>query len=300
VSSPSGPEPVSTFDPRSADHASRLALIVQQATRVDGQPPFSDQSLVDLRSGAREGLAIERHGILSGIALVTTDGWPREAELVVSPTMRRRGDGGRLLENLLERAGGDLLIWAHGDHPAARVLAMRHSLQPARQLLQLRAALEGVAVVPGSADGIASFRPGIDDGEWLEINAAAFADHPEQGSLSQHDLDARMSATWFDADDFLVARDATGTMTGFCWLKVDDGGAEETVGEFYAVGVSPDAQGSGLGRRLVNAGLARLRSRGIRAASLYVEADNLPAVALYRSVGFVDHTIDIQYAARRP
>jgi len=31
--------------------------------------------------------------------------------------------------------------------------------------------------------------------------------------------------------------------------------------------------------------------------ALYVEGDNAPALALYRRQGFVDHTVDVQYAA---
>jgi mycothiol synthase len=30
-----------------------------------------------------------------------------------------------------------------------------------------------------------------------------------------------------------------------------------------------------------------------------VEADNVPAVALYRSFGFADHSVDIQYELKR-
>jgi mycothiol synthase len=94
-------------------------------------------------------------------------------------------------------------------------------------------------------------------------------------------------------------------MVGFCWLKVegqvegDSGavvGSDAAIGEFYAVGVDPGHQGTGLGRRLVDAGMTRLAERGIRVASLYVEGDNTRALALYRSVGFDSHSIDIQYA----
>ena len=38
-----------------------------------------------------------------------------------------------------------------------------------------------------------------------------------------------------------------------------------------------------------------LRDSGIAVAALYVEADNAAAVALYRSVGFTDHAVDVQY-----
>ena len=80
------------------------------------------------------------------------------------------------------------------------------------------------------------------------------------------------------------------------WLKVDGETAKlGKIGEFYAVAVAPEAQGTGLGRGLVNAGLARLETTGISVSSLYVEGENTAALALYRSVGFVNHTVDVQY-----
>ncbi|MBK5289706.1 MAG: GNAT family N-acetyltransferase, partial [Acidimicrobiia bacterium] len=55
----------------------------------------------------------------------------------------------------------------------------------------------------------------------------------------------------------------------------------------------PGAQGLGLGRALVLAGLADLNARrGARRAILYVAADNDPAVSLYSSLGFVPRRTD--------
>ncbi|HEY0258881.1 MAG TPA: mycothiol synthase, partial [Lacisediminihabitans sp.] len=225
-----------------------------------------------------------------------------EAEFVVEPDARGRGHGTAMLERIVadhDGPGGALRIWAHGDHPAARALAASHGLTPVRELLQLRASVPAVsATVPASTattiaaatTGLTAFRPGLDDAAWLELNARAFSFHPEQGSVSQADLDELKREPWFDPEDFLVLRDGD-TMIGCCWLKIED----RTVGEFYVVGVLPERQGEGLGRRLVQAGLARLAARGIRTASLYVEADNAPALALYRSFGFTRHSIDIQY-----
>ena len=221
---------------------------------------------------------------------------------MVDPAARRRGLGDQLLTTLLERADGTLRVWAHGDHPAARILAARHGLRPVRTLLQLRAALRDArpeARAPSGLEGeraargptVAAFRPGIDDAAWLAVNAAAFASHPEQGKLTQSDLDARKAEEWFDPHDFLLLWDGD-DLVGFCWLKVED-----DIGEFYAVGIAPQRQGEGLGRVLVEAGFARLAARGIRTASLYVEADNEPALRLYRSFGFDDYTVDVQYAS---
>ena len=171
--------------------------------------------------------------------------------------------------------------------PAARVLAASHGFAPVRRLVQLRASVAESSASPGSTGG---FRPGIDDDDWLRLNARAFAFHPEQGSVSQADLDELMTEPWFDADDFLVLWEGD-ALVGYCWLKIDG-----TLGEFYVVGVDPERQGEGLGRRLMDAGFARLAARGIRIAALYVEADNVPALTLYRSLGFTEHSADIQYA----
>ncbi|MET4582628.1 mycothiol synthase [Conyzicola nivalis] len=268
-------------------------VLVQRAARADGQPPFSDGSLVELATGRRRLLAI---GDVAA-ALYT----PGEAEFVVDPDARRHGHGTELLEHLLALDAG-LKVWAHGDHRGARALAASHGLAPMRELLQLRATapehVEGAHAESGastsSATGTGSttgaFAVGRDEDAWLELNARAFASHPEQGAVNRADLDVLMAEPWFDADDFLLMR-AGDALVGYCWLKVEHG-----IGEFYVVGVSPDRQGEGLGRRLVEAGLGRLAERGIREARLYVEADNAPAVALYRSYGFDDHSIDIQYA----
>jgi mycothiol synthase len=300
--------------------------LIARATLADRQPPFSDQSVVDLQSGARQlvVLAAREKPAAAAIVLFAADSF--EAEFVVDPLERHHGLGNRMMIEMLREAHGTVRIWAHGDHPDARALAKRYDFEPARELMQLRAdnvgqvasaserietrgevTAEEVSIRPRAAystnDGVRidHFRPGVDDAEWLAVNARAFATHPEQGSLTQADLDARTAESWFDANDFLVARDDAGAMMGFCWLKVDAAGVstssttEDGIGEFYAVGVHPKHQGLGLGRALVQAGLNRLAELGIRTASLYVEADNVAAVKLYRSFGFTNHSIDIQY-----
>ena len=283
-----------------------LAELIRAATAADGQPPFSDQSLVELRNGTRKLISV---GGDSGAALVASTNGVRDAELVVHPDARHRGLGLRLLQDVIEAAPGEklseVLIWAHGDHPDARALAAKHGFEPVRELLQLRMGLDTLAGAryststkavdtnATSTKAVRAFCPGVDDAAWLELNALAFADHPEQGKLTQPDLDARMAEAWFDPADFLLLQ-RDNQLVGSCWLKV-----EGSLGEFYAVGVHPERRGEGLGRTLVTAGLQRLAGRGILAASLYVEADNEAAVRLYRSFGFADHTIDIQYRLTR-
>ena len=272
------------------DPSSRAAFdrLVRVATAVDGQSPFNDQALIDAETGARrvifiieqqESPSAAEH--LVGAALLDD----HELELVINPEWRGSGYGRAAAAELLSAASPGLKAWSHGDHPAAKALAHRFGFTPVRTLLQLRMPLAGM---PEPAPVFETFRPGTDEDEWVALNARIFASHPEQGSITVDDLRVREKDDWFDAGDFLIARDEHGQMIGYNWLKIED-----ELGEIYVIGV--DAPGRGLGRSLMRAGLNRMRDRGCTTAALYVEADNVPAVNLYRSLGFVDHTIDVQY-----
>jgi mycothiol synthase len=284
-----------------------VAALITSARAADGAPPFSDQALVDYRTGARELVAIDE----SAAALVTgpehvegqTEALPeeqsdasREAEFVVHPDARGRGIGTRLLETLLGSTPDRMLFWAHGDHPAARALAASHGLTPIRELLHLTGPVHE-REVPGLA-AISAFRVGVDEDEWVALNHHTFAHHAEQGSVTRADLEQLESEAWFRADDFLILRDDGdgGAMIGYCWVKIEpDAQENDGSGEIYVLGVSPDRQGEKLGGLLLEAGLARMRARGIHKADLYVEGDNASALGLYRSRGFTRDSIDIQY-----
>lgn len=133
--------------------------------------------------------------------------------------------------------------------------------------------------------------PGVDDTAWLAVNAAAFAHHPEQGSLTQRDLDDRKSEAWFDPAGFFLA-ERGGELVGFHWTKVH---AEERLGEVYVVGVLPGVQGGGLGKALTTIGLRHLAAQGLPTAMLYVDADNKAAVSVYERLGFTTYETDLMY-----
>lgn len=297
----------------------RLDRLIARARHFDGHPPFSDGALADLVTGRREvvwaegdvgaavrtvagGSVAERRpealeGVLeaavgvgpsraSGTASVT------EAEFVIDPDARRHGHGRALLHRLLVDAPGEVLIWAHGGHPAARRLAASHGLEPVRELLHLR----GEVPASHAAERFESLSDRHIDA-LLAVNARAFAEHPEQGRMTRAEFDALATEPWFDPEDVLLAWDGD-TLVGFCWLKVEGASRASATGEFYVVAVDPAAQGHGWGRRLVAAGMARLASRGIQHAHLYVEADNAPALRLYREFGFHEDSVDVQYRWR--
>jgi mycothiol synthase len=113
-----------------------------------------------------------------------------------------------------------------------------------------------------------------------------------------------MAEPWFDPEGFFVAEAradgagaAAGDLLGFHWTKVHPG--EPPHGEVYVVGVSPRAQGLGLGRLLTLTGLHHLAARGLREVVLYVESDNAPAIAVYSRLGFTHADADTHVMYRR-
>jgi mycothiol synthase len=276
-----------------AELGAAFTRLISRSSLVDGQPPFNDQALVDAASGARTLIVAEHGDSIAGAVLVGQG----EFEFVVDPEFRRNGLGTILLDRILDGADPTIAGWAHGDHPASRILAGRNGFEPVRTLYQLRMPVPGPSTGSGNGDDgivIDSFRPGADDDAWVALNARVFADHPEQGSITVDDLRARMAERWFDAGDFLVARH-NDELIAYNWLKIE---APDEPGEIYVVGVDAAYAGQGLGRTLMERAFDRLRDRGITTAALYVDADNVGAVHLYRSLGFTDHTVDVQY--RRP
>ncbi|UPZ29903.1 mycothiol synthase [Streptomyces sp. LRE541] len=275
-----------------------LALLAE-AAQTDGQQAVSEQGRLHLRGAARDGirhLLLSTGDLLVGYAqLEDTD--PVEApaaELVVHPAHRGHGHGRALGNALLAESGKRLRVWAHGGHAAARHLAQVLGLALFRELRQMRRPLTGLDLPePTFPDGVRvrTFVPGEDDAAWLAANAAAFAHHPEQGSLGQRDLDARKAEPWFDPAGFFLAFRGD-ELVGFHWTKVHEA---EGLGEVYVVGVRPDAQGGGLGKALTTVGLRHLAGVGVPDAMLYVDADNLAAVAVYERLGFVVHETDLMY-----
>ncbi|MEU7697669.1 MULTISPECIES: mycothiol synthase [unclassified Streptomyces] len=290
---------IHTYDELTPEQIQDVLDLLEAADRSDGVHAVSEQGRLYLRHGGREGV---RHFLLTvgprlyGYAqLEETD--PIEApaaELVVHPGHRGRGHGRALGTALLGASGKRLRVWAHGGKSAARHLAQVLGLTLFRELRQLRRSLSPLDIPePVYPEGVTvrTFVPGQDDAAWLAVNSAAFAHHPEQGSLVQRDLDDRIAEPWFDPKGFFLA-EKDGRLIGFHWTKTH---AEEQLGEVYVVGILPDAQGGGLGKALTATGLRHLAAQGLPTAMLYVDADNTAAVTVYERLGFTTHEVDLMY-----
>lgn len=280
-----------------------MRALAARTAASDGTEPLNEEAHFALRDDSARHLLSR-----DGDALVGYLQWQPgygTAQLVVDPAHRRRGVARGLvaqLETALRDAGSSLPTspstgagrwgtWAFGDLPAAQGFAAALGWTHARGLLVMERDLAGVTP-PRLADGftVRGYRAS-DEADFLAVNAAAFAHHPEQGALDATGLAARAAEPWFDPDGLLLGVDAEG-LAGFHWTKLVG-----AVGEVYVLGVAPRAQGRGYGRVLLQAGLAHLEAAGADHVVLYVDMAEAVAVRMYESAGFHVTHRDVLYAS---
>jgi mycothiol synthase len=263
--------------------AATRAAIIELADRIageDGAPPLSDDALTHLASPDVRHAVAHEAGRLVGYAQRRDDA----AEIAVEPVV-----AATLIDAV---ATPGLLLWSHGRRSRLAAPLAERGFTAVRELYQLRRPLDDLPPDPPLPDDTAvrAFRPGRDEQAWLEVNAAAFATHAEQGRRTLAELQALMAEPWFAAQDFLLA-DRAGELLGYHWTKVHS--AE--LGEVYVLGVAPAAQGLGLGNALLVRGLRHLADRGCTEVLLYVDGDNTGARRLYERAGFGEHDLDVQW-----
>lgn len=238
-------------------------------------------------------LLVSEDGDLVGYAQLELGTEWSAGQLVVSPSHRRQGVGTQLLRRLIMESPTPLRVWAMGDTPAARALATGLGMVRRRELLIMERRLDDELPEPQIPPGvqIRTFVPGQDEQEWLRVNAAAFASHPEQALIDLDDLNDRMAESWFDARGFFVAT-KEGSMIGFHWTKQH----QDQLGEVYVLGIAPWAARQGLGKALLLTGLRWLQQQGNSRVKLYVESDHQAAIELYLTYGFATASRDVMYA----
>ena len=128
-----------------------------------------------------------------------------------------------------------------------------------------------------AADGpdVITFLP-LAEADLDEVLAIETASFPRPWNR-EHFLDELRSPFAFP----LSARDGEGRLLGFICLR-----ALLDEGHILDVAVLPELRGLGIGRLLVERGLAECRSRGASVVGLEVRASNSAAITLYQRLGF--------------
>lgn len=274
--------------------AAELRRIAEACDAADGVITLNEQACLQLKyRGLRDAslwLGDGGFAFLHGQIL----------DLAVHPDSRGKGVGTALAR--LALAGTSRVeAWSHADHPAAAKIAAKLGIPRERELriMSRPTALPLAEPVIPAGVRIRTFKPS-DEAALLEVNAHAFATHPEQGHMSSEDFRERVNEAWFNAEGLFLAvpEDPTDTsILGFHWTKVH---VDENppYGEVYVVATNPKAAGRGLGNLLTNVGLRYLATQGVDEVILYVDGDNLNALAVYDRQGFTTRRTEVQYRGR--
>ncbi|MDO5736913.1 MAG: mycothiol synthase [Propionibacteriaceae bacterium] len=279
------------MDNLSAPLLASLEELLERIEEADGVRPTNESADLVI-AGSRPGsfLFVTEGDDVVGFAVV--DARDATIQLGVDPAHRRRGHGSALLMAALE-SHPQHTVWAFGTREGATALSESMGLRPVRELLKMERPLaeEAWPVVP---DGwrIRAWQPEDAEGV-VATNASAFSHHPEQGKLTLGEFNDLTEQPWFSADGLLLATPTSdpSNVAGFHWTKRQD----ETTGEVYVLAVDPEHAGHGLGRVLLEAGLAHLRATGCTRVILFVEASENRVVRLYQSASFVTSNTDTSY-----
>lgn len=199
------------------------------------------------------------------------------------------------LETVARQGGGRVWSWAHHVTDQAPPQVVLGFAVQRRLAVMCRALTELPAPHWPEGVSLATFRTEQDEQAFLRVNNAAFADHPENGGWEEAELSERLAVEGITPSDLLMAWRGS-ELLGFHWTRVHGDGT----GEVYVLAVDPAAQGMGLGRSLLHAGLAHLADRGCEEVVLYVDCEDTPAVELYRSEGFERRYDEVCYETEAP
>jgi mycothiol synthase len=136
-----------------------------------------------------------------------------------------------------------------------------------------------------------------DEDKLLHIQNRSFADTWGFNPNTVEEIVYRTGLPHCSPEDIILACDGD-RVIGYCWTRIYVGGAELTInrkGRIYMLGVDPDYRGRGVGKEVLMAGLAYLRTKDVGIVELTVDGKNEAALALYGSAGFRVRTGSLWY-----
>ena len=210
----------------------------------------------------------------------------------VNPEHRRRGLATKLLVYATRRAQELGAKVAHVNIPQDNVVAKRVlsklGFSFVRRFLELRLDIAKVrwSDIDQTSLQCRHLQLGEED-KLTQIQNRSFEGDWGYNPNTIAEIVYRTNSSHCSPKDVLLAYDGD-EVIGYCWTSkiCEWGTASERKGRIFMLGVGPDYRGRGLGKRVLLAGLAHLKSKGLDVADLTVDSENKIACALYRSVGF--------------
>jgi mycothiol synthase len=126
-----------------------------------------------------------------------------------------------------------------------------------------------------------------------DIQNRSFADAWGFNPNSREEIAYRINLSTCTAEDIIMAYRGDRPI-GYCWTRklIDQSApAKKIKGEIHMLGVDPNFRKQHVGRNVLLAGLAHLRSEGITHIELTTDAEDPVAGRLYESIGFKESII---------
>ena len=210
----------------------------------------------------------------------------------IRPEHRRRGLGTKLLGYAMRRAKELGARVAHVNIPEDSIIAKsmlcKLGFSFVRRFLELRldigeiywsdtdqAALECCPLQRGEEDKL------------TQIQNRAFAGTWGYNPNTVEEIIYRTNLSTCSPENVVLAYEGD-KVIGYCWTEIiyEGEAASKRKGRILMLGVDPDYRGRKAGKRVLLAGLAHLKSKGLQVAELTVDSENKVACALYQSTGF--------------
>jgi len=264
------------------ERLTRIEHFLQDVTELDGSPAVSDAKYANIALTQRT-MVIEEDDRIVALGVVANhqhaDGSSHWAvETALEPGLRFAEFEGRLLATALELVPSQetCSVWSHRGSLDVALEDIGFSVSRELAFLTVHLPLDS-----GGAAGETRPFQSVDLPEVLAVNRSAFKDHREAASLTAEDFSDQMGRDGFSNDGLRIA-ESGGGIVGYCWTRVHTNGD----GEIYRVAVTPEHQGTGLGRSLLGDGFDFLAKQNtVKRGTLWVDTSNQAAMALYADMG---------------
>ncbi len=210
----------------------------------------------------------------------------------IRPEQRRRGLATKLLGYATNRAKELGAKVAHvniaEDNVITRRVLSRLDFNLVRRFLELRLDIADVhwSGINQAALECRYLQRGEED-KLTQIQNRAFADTWGYNPNTVEEIIYRTDLSTCSPEDIALIYEGD-KVVGYCWTGIacKGGATSKKKGRIFMLGVDPDYRGKGIGKKLLLAGLARLKSKGLQVAELTVDSENKAACALHKSIGF--------------
>jgi len=220
----------------------------------------------------------------------------------VKPQHRRKGLGKQIFSKALSRVKELGVRYIHVNIPeenkAARIMLNKSGFKPVRSYLDMKIDLSNIdgTEADKAASDCRCFKPG-EEAKLTHLQNRAFAGLWGYNPNTVEEITYRTNLGNCSPEDVVLAYDGD-EVVGYCWTEIKYEG-EAAIGKgkgrIFMIGVDPDCRGRGVGKRVLLAGLAHLKGKGLRVAELTVDSENKAAYTLYLSVGFEVRTSSLWY-----